>query len=102
MEGFPNPSIHYVTVLAKMKDDAQVLPLAIEWDETTTYRIEKILETASVAVPELSTPSGEKLCCMYTVLIAGRQTHLYFEPWPMTGPQYPGRWFVMTRKTEAE
>lgn len=101
IEGFQNPSVSYVTVLARMGADAQIIPLAIEWDEKTTYRIERVLETASVTVPELKTPAGEKFCCMYTVLIAGKKTHLYFEPWPMTGPAHPGRWFVL-RKKEGE
>lgn len=101
MEAFHNPLIRYVTVLARMQEDAQVLPLAIEWDEKTTYRIEQILEATSVTVPELSTPAGEKLCCQYTVLIAGKQTHLYFEPWIGTGAAYPGRWFVLGKKDKA-
>ena len=102
MEAFQNPLIRYVTVLARMREDAQVLPLAIEWDEKTTYRIEQVLDTASVTVSELTSPAGEKLCCQYTVLIAGKKTRLYFEPWLGTGPAHPGRWFVLGKKEKAE
>ncbi len=97
IEGFQNPSVQYVTVLSKMMADAQVVPLAIEWDEKTTYRIEKVLDVATVTVEELTTLSGDKPCCMYTVLIGGKKTHLYFEAWTGTGARYPGRWFVLKK-----
>jgi len=89
---------HYVDVIARMRDDGLVTPLAVCWGDGRTYQVEQVLRPFPVTLP----PKGKAdpvLVQEYRVRIMGHVTKLYLER-DRSLPGMPAQWYVMVSPTK--
>lgn len=88
----PAPSTHkerrYVDVVARWRDDGQVMPLAVCWPDGRTFQIDEVL--GSPAANAFS--SASEITLRYKVRVGGRVTNLFLEKSGGTRPAL--RWYV--------
>ena len=70
----------------------QMLPRKIRWEDGRCYVIDRVLGMR----PSFSQKSGGQ-GDLYTVMVEGREAHLYFERSTDSFTGSPGRWFVESR-----
>jgi len=76
----------YVPVIARFSEDGALRPMLIEFDETRSYPVDKILDVKRVAC-EKAGGIGDR----YTCLIQGQEKYLWFDR---------GRWYVAAKVYE--
>ena len=76
----------YVAVTVHYTKDGMVFPISFTWEDGKVYRIERVKEVSRI---NGSRPDEDRI--MYTCLVKGRDTHLYYE----SGGK--GRWFLKRR-----
>ena len=89
---------HYVDVIARMRDDGLVTPLAVCWGDGSTYQVEQVLRPSPVTLP----PKGRDdpvLVQEYRVRAMGHVTKLYLER-DRSLPGMPAQWYVMVSPTK--
>lgn len=82
----------YVDVTVEFDPLGQMLPRNIRWEDGHRYEIDRVLGMR----PSFSQKSGGQ-GDLYTVMIGGREAHLYFERSADSFTGSPGRWFVESR-----
>ncbi|RHQ07378.1 hypothetical protein DW993_04495 [Clostridium sp. AM51-4] len=66
-----------------------MLPEELTWEDGTPYTIDRILNVK----PSVARKAGGQGDC-YTILVNGKQSHLFFERSTNLTGTYIGRWFV--------
>lgn len=89
---------HYVDVIARMRDDGLVTPLAVCWGDGRTYQVEQCLRPSPVALPPKS-KDDPVFVQEYRVRIMSHVTKLYFER-DRSLPGVPVQWYVMVSPTK--
>lgn len=79
----------YVDVTVEFDREGRMLPRAITWEDSRTYRIDRVIGMR----PSYSQKAGGQ-GDLYTVKIGGAEKHLYFERNPESFSGSVGRWFV--------
>ena len=79
----------YVNVRAVFLPDGKMLPEELTWEDGTPYTIDRILNMK----PSVARKAGGQGDC-YTILVNGKQSHLFFERSTNLTGAYIGRWFV--------
>ena len=82
----------YVDVTVEFDPLGQMFPRNIRWEDGHCYEIDRVLGMR----PSFSRKSGGQ-GDLYTVMIGGREAHLYFERAAESFTGSPGRWFVESR-----
>ena len=115
-----DPVRQYVTMEVSILDTGQMIPKAFTTDDGKKYTIDEVVRSKLLkkeeprivpmknntpwmnpaALPNLL-PTRVNMCEMptcdeYIVRIQGKETKVYFEPWPHTTGRFCGRWFVIT------
>ena len=76
-------------VRAAFLPDGKMLPEELTWEDGTPYTIDRILNVK----PSVARKAGGQGDC-YTILVNGKQSHLFFERSTNLTGAYIGRWFV--------
>ena len=89
MSGVQTDCKVYVNVRAAFLPDGKMLPEELTWEDGTPYTIDRILNMK----PSVARKAGGQGDC-YTILVNGKQSHLFFERSTNLTGTYIGRWFV--------
>lgn len=79
----------YVKVISVTKEDGQMVPQALYWENGTRYDIDKVTDVRQAAAIRAG-GTGER----FTIWVNGKQTYLYFERNASPTECNIGRWFV--------
>lgn len=82
----------YVPVDVAFRSDGTMLPREITWEDGTKYEIDRVLDIRQAAAIRAG-GQGDR----YTVMIAGKQSYLFFERSASLTGNNIGRWFVERR-----
>lgn len=82
----------YVPVDVAFRSDGTMLPREITWEDGTKYEIDRVLDIRQAAAMRAG-GQGDR----YTVMIAGKQSYLFFERSASLTGNNIGRWFVERR-----
>ena len=93
MENTANKAIKvYVAVKADFTEDGTMLPRIITWEDGEEFEIDRITDIRQAAAMKAG-GQGDR----YTVMVRGRQSHLFFERSTNLTGNNIGRWFVERR-----
>lgn len=87
-----NPNKVYVAVKADFTEDGTMLPRTITWEDGRAYNIDRVLDIRQAAAMKAG-GQGDR----YTILVNGRQSHIFFERSANLAGNNIGRWFVERR-----
>ena len=79
----------YVDVTVEFDPAGRMLPRSLKWEDGRSYIIDRVVDIR----PSFSQKAGGQ-GDRYSVMIAGREAHLYFERAAESFTGSPGRWFV--------
>lgn len=80
----------YVKVDSRFDETGTMIPTALIWNNGRIYKIESILDFR----PARSVIGADLPGDCYTVVIGGREKHLFFQKADPLYPSKVGRWFV--------
>lgn len=80
----------YVKVDSRFDETGAMIPKALIWNNGKVYKIESIRDFR----PARSAIGADLPGDCYTVIIGGREKHLFFEKADPLFPSRVGRWFV--------
>lgn len=79
----------YVKVISEFDATGFMVPKSITWDDGRTFPIERVTDFRPAAAFQQN-HGGD----CYTVIVHGKEKHLFFERASMMFPSRFGRWFV--------
>lgn len=79
----------YVDVLASFNTEGKISPLSLKWEDGTIYMIDKVKDVRSASAMKAG-GQGDR----YTIIVMGKEKHLFFERNASTSGGNIGRWFV--------
>ena len=79
----------YVTVRAEFNEEGLMFPKELVWEDGHRYEIERVTDVCRAASRKAG-GQGDR----YTVIIGGRESHLFFERNASVTGNNLGRWFV--------
>ena len=85
---FRTPKV-YVTVNVVFSPEGDMLPKSLVWEDGCTYEIDRVKDVRP-AHAEKAGGQGDR----YTIVVNGRESHLFFEHSPEYGCKNTGKWFV--------
>ena len=82
----------YVDVNVEFDTDGHMYPRSLIWEDGEKYDIDRV-KSVRPAFAARAGGQGDR----YTVIVSGKETHLYFEHNPDCVSQNIGKWFVERR-----
>lgn len=79
----------YVAVKVEFRQDGQMLPRFLTWEDGSEYEIDRVMDIRQGYAAKAG-GQGDR----YTIIVNGRQTYLYFERATRLTGNIIGRWFV--------